>query len=319
MTGYIGRRLAQAVVILAGVTVITFVLLHLLPGGPALALLGTHKTPGAIAALNRQLGLDRPLVIQYFIWVGSLVRGNLGFSYVHELPVTDLIRVALPNSTVICSMAIAEALLIAIPLGVYQALHPRTVGDTIATAAAFILYSMPIFFIGALLILFLSVHYHVFPSGGVGPVGSSASVITRLQYALLPSLTLAVVQLAAWSRYMRSSMLDTLVQDYIRTARAKGLTMSQSVWRHGMRNALLPIIQLVGLSLATLIGGVVVVESVFNYPGMGYLLWQGAQQYDFPVVLGVTVISAIAVVLGNLAADIAHAIVDPRIRDVVVE
>lgn len=317
MARYIVRRLAQSVVILAGVTVITFGLLHLLPGGPALALLGTHKTPGAIAALNRQFGLNRPLAIQYVTWVGSLLHGNFGFSYVHELPVTSLIRVALPNSVLICSMAIVEALLIAIPLGVYQALHPRTVADTLATAAAFILYSMPIFFIGALLIIILSVQHHIFPSGGVGPVGGSSSAITRLRYALLPSLTLAFVQLAAWSRYMRSSMLDTLVQDYIRTARSKGLTMSQSVWRHGMRNALLPIIQLVGLSVATIIGGIVVVESVFNYPGMGYLLWQGAQQYDFPVVLGVTVTSGVAVILGNLAADIAHAVADPRIRDAV--
>ena len=316
MTRFIVVRLGQACVVLLLVSVLTFILVRLLPGGPVQALLGTHNTPGAAAALEQKLGLDQPLVIQYATWVGDLLRGDLGFSYVRQSSVTSLIAASLPNSMLLGAMAFVMALLVAIPLGVFQALHPNSWSDFAATTAAFVLYSMPIFFIGALAILYLSVYHPVFPPGGVGPAGvTDLSWGTRLYYAFMPATVLALVQLAVWSRYVRSSMLETLAKDYIRTSRAQGLSMGQTVRQHGLRNASVPVIQLIGLSLPALIGGVVVVESVFNYPGMGYLLWQGAIQYDFPVILGVTVIAGLAVVLGTLAADLLHTMVDPRVRD----
>jgi peptide/nickel transport system permease protein len=301
------------------VTVITFVLLHALPGGPARALLGAHYTPDKYQSLNHQLGLDRPLVVQYAIWVWNLVRGDFGYSWIHQLPVRSLIGTSVTNSSILAGLSIAEAVVVAIPLGVYQALRPRTWTDSFLTTINFVLYSMPIFFIGSIAILYLAVKTHIFPPGGIGGAGdTNISVGSRLYHALLPSFVLAVVQMAAWSRYMRSSMLDAVVQDYMRTARAKGLSLPAAVWKHGFRNALLPVITLIGLSLPTLIGGVVVVESVFNYPGMGYLLWQGAQQYDFPVVLGVTLVAAFATIVGNWIADVLYAIADPRIREATI-
>lgn len=316
MIRYLGLRTIQAVVVMVVVTVITFLILHGLPGGPARALLGAHYTEAKYRALNHQLGLDRSLPVQYVIWVWNLMRGDLGYSWIHQLPVRTLIDQSLPNSAILAGLSIVEAIVIAIPIGVYQALRPQTWADVVLTTINFVLYSMPIFFVGSIAILYLSVKTHVFPPGGIGNAGqTNIGIGTRLYHALLPSLVLAVVQMAAWSRYMRSSMLDTIVQDYMRTARAKGLSMRAAVWKHGFRNALLPVITLIGLSLPGLIGGIVIVESVFNYPGMGYLLWQGAQQYDFPVVLGVTLVAAFVTISGNWIADILYAVVDPRIRE----
>lgn len=315
MTRYIARRTLQAVVVLFGVTVITFIILQSLPGGPARVMLGSHYTAAKFAALSRQLGLDRPQVVQYGIWVSHLVRGDFGFSYVHQVPVAQLLVPGVVNSAILGGMSIVEALAVGIPIGVFQARRRGTFRDTALTTISFVFYSMPVFFIGAIAILYLAVRVHIFPVGGVLGVGQSGvSLWPRLYHALLPSFVLASVQMAAWSRYMRSSTLETMVQDYMLNARAKGLTETRAVWLHGFRNALLPIITLLGLSFPALIGGLVVVESVFNYPGLGYLLWQGAQQYDFPVVLAATVVASVASVAGNFLADVLYVVVDPRIR-----
>jgi peptide/nickel transport system permease protein len=315
MAGYILRRSIQSLITVVGVTVIVFVLVHLLPGGPAHAILGAHYTAGKLKALDQQLGLTKPAYLQYFVWLAHLAQGNLGYSYIHQLPVTSLIASALPNSVLLAGLAVLEALFLAIPLATFQALRPKTLRDYVLTTLNFFLYSMPVFFLGSVAILYLAVDHNIFPVGGVLPPGATGLDLgERLYHVILPSTTLALVQLAAWSRYLRASLLDALVQDYMRTARAKGLSLRAAVRKHALRNALLPIITLLGLSLPALIGGVVVVESVFDYPGMGYLLWQGAQQYDFPVILGVALLASVATVIGNLLADLCYAIADPRIR-----
>ncbi len=315
MLRYITGRLIQAAIAVLGVTVIIFILVHLLPGGPARAILGAHYSPGKLETLNRQLGLNKPLALQYFVWLTSLARGNLGYSYIHQLSVVSLISTAVPNSILLAALSVIEALAVAVPLGVYQALRRSSFSDYVLTTVNFFLYSMPAFFLGSIAILYLAVDHRIFPVGGVLPVGASGLDLgQRMYHVLLPSFTLAMIQLASWTRYLRSSVLDTMVQDFIRTARAKGLSTQQIVRRHILKNSFLPMITLLGLSMSGLIGALVVVESVFNYPGMGFLLWQAAQQYDFPVILGVALVFSIVTVLGNLFADLAYAVADPRIR-----
>ena len=315
MINYVARRMGQAVVVVLGVSVLVFSLLHALPGGPARAILGTHFTPQRYAVLSRQLGLNLPVWQQYLIWADQVVHLNLGYSYVLDVPVFQVIADSLPNSVFLVGLGTLEALCIAVPLGIYQALRRNTTGDYALTTINFFLYSMPIFWIGLMAILWLAVTVPIFPVGGLQAPGEPGfDVVQRLYHVALPSLVLAAVQVAAWSRYMRSSMLDAIVQDYIRTARAKGLSTFQTVVRHALRNALIPIITLVGLSLPTLFGGALVTESVFNYPGIGWTFWTATQQEDFPILLAIVLIVSLTTVVGNLLADILYAVVDPRVR-----
>jgi peptide/nickel transport system permease protein len=309
---YIVRRIVQSIIVVFGVTIIVFVIVHLLPGGPR-ALLGPRVSPAVVHAFIVQNGYNRPIYIQYIRYLGNLLRGNLGYSYTYNASVVSLLERNLPKSVLLVGLAYAFALVIAIPVGMLQALRRNRPIDYVLTGGSFIGYSMPVFWLGLLLIEIFAVELHLFPPEG--PQGSTVgAVLTQPSALVLPVATLAILTVALFSRYMRSAAIENLVQDYIRTARAKGASQFRIVFRHLLRNSLIPIITLLGLSLPVTISGAIVVESVFNYPGMGLLFWTSATTHDYPVMLGFTVVVAIATVLGSLLADIMYAVADPRVR-----
>lgn len=311
MIGFIIRRLAQSLIVVLGVTIVTFILLHLLPGSPVRAILGQRATPLAVHQLTVELGLNKPLPVQYGIWVNNLVHLNLGYSYKLDQPVTALLGQRIPKTMFLVGASLVLAILIAIPLGVLMAVRRNKVDDYFLTGLSFIFYSMPSFWLGILLIGLFSLTLSWLPYEAPQ---DQVSVFSQLNGMVLPIATLTLVTIALFSRYMRSSMLEQTVQDYVRTAHAKGLSKNAVLFGHVLRNALIPVITLVGLSLGGILSGAVVVESVFNYPGMGLLFYQSAVTDDFPVLLGVSVVVAVATVVGNLVADILYAVVDPRIR-----
>ncbi|HUA27966.1 MAG TPA: ABC transporter permease [Streptosporangiaceae bacterium] len=313
MTKYLVRRVSQSVAVLFIVTVVVFSILHFLPGSPARAMLGIRATPGAIAAFNKANGYNRALPVQYLLYIDRLVHGNLGFSYHFDQSVNSLLALDLPKSTVLVGASYVLALLIAIPMGIWQALRREKVMDHALTAFSFVGYAMPTFWLGILLVVWFSADLHLFPSEG--PQGATVGAALSNPSALvLPVATLTIVTVAQFSRFMRASAVENLLQDYIRTAKAKGLSNWRMVTRHLLRNSILPIITLVGLSLPGVLSGAIIVEALFNYPGMGWLFWTATGAHDFPVLMGFTIVVAVATVAGNLLADIAYAVADPRVR-----
>jgi len=311
MRAFLLRRTLQAVVVLFGVSIIVFILLHLLPGGPAKAILGVGANRAQIAAFNRQYGLLRPLPVQYLSWIDQVLHGNLGFSYKQNQSVAALLGEYIPRTLALVGVAAAAALLIAIPMGIYQASHRNRSADYVLTGASFIFYSMPSFFLGTILIILLSQVLPLLPP--TGPTATSP-LWQQLTNLVLPILTLTLIWVALFSRYIRSSALDVLVQDYVRTAKAKGVSGPAILFRHVLPNAMLPVITLIGLSLPGILSGALITESLFNYPGMGLMYWSATQTDDYPVMLGTVMVVGVAVVLGSLLADILYAVFDPRIR-----
>lgn len=313
MSGFLLRRVGQSLVVLFIVSVIVFVLIHLLPGGIAHAVLGPRATAAQIASFNHQNGFDKPLPVQYLIWLWHLLHGDLGYSYHLNQSVGSLIAERLPKTIVLNLLSLVVALLVAVPIGIRQAVRRNGVFDYAATGLAFVFYAMPVFFLGLLLVLWLSLDLGIFPAEA--PQGTTVTGILSQPMALvLPVLTLALLTIALFSRYMRSSVMDNLVQDYVRTARAKGAGQHRVLYGHVLRNSLIPLATLLGLSLPALFAGALITESVFNYPGMGLLFWQEAQVNDYPTLLGITLVVGVATVVGNLLADIAYAVLDPRVR-----
>lgn len=313
MSGFLLRRVGQSLVVLFIVSVIVFVLIHLLPGGIAHAVLGPRATAAQIASFNHQNGFDKPLPVQYLIWLWHLLHGDLGYSYHLNQSVGSLIAERLPKTIVLNLLSLVVALLVAVPIGIRQAVRRNGVFDYAATGLAFVFYAMPVFFLGLLLVLWLSLDLGIFPAEA--PQGTTITGILSQPMALvLPVLTLALLTIALFSRYMRSSVMDNLVQDYVRTARAKGAGQHRVLYGHVLRNSLIPLATLLGLSLPALFAGALITESVFNYPGMGLLFWQEAQVNDYPTLLGITLVVGVATVVGNLLADIAYAVLDPRVR-----
>jgi peptide/nickel transport system permease protein len=315
VTTFVLRRLLLAVPTLIGVSILTFVLIHIAPGGPALALAGDKATPAQIAALTHQLGLDKPWPQQYALWLISLLHGDLGFSYLKQQPVKTLIGERLPQTMLLMGFALIVSIAFAVPLGVYQAYRRNTLFDRVASAAVFIAWSMPTFWFGTLLIAVFAVTLRWFPVGGLQTIDTAAfDWPSRIAHLVLPAATLAIVSMAGWSRYVRGSMVDQLREDYTRTAIAKGLPTRTVLFRHTLRNALIPFITLLGGTLPALFGGAIITEQIFAYPGMGQLYWQSAVNRDYTTLLGMTVITAVLVILGNLLADVLYGIVDPRVR-----
>ncbi|HVD03872.1 MAG TPA: ABC transporter permease [Candidatus Dormibacteraeota bacterium] len=311
MTRYLIGRVLQALVVLFGVSVVVFGMLHILPGGPARAVLGPKATLVAIHTFEREYGLLKPLPVQYFDWLGQVFRGNLGFSYKLNQSVDTLLAANLPRTVALVGTAAVLAIMIALPLGVYQAVRRNKLDDYALTGASFLFYSMPTFLLGLILILLFTTVLGWFPANG--PTGE-VPLWDQLANMVLPIATLCLVTIALFSRYMRSATLENLVQDYVRTAQSKGVSPRRVLFVHVLRNALLPIVTLIGLSLPGILSGALVTESLFNYPGIGYLFWQAAQTDDFPVEIGVTLVVAVGVVLGSLLADILYAVLDPRVR-----
>lgn len=313
MIGYLVRRTLQALVVIFGVTLAGFAFAHLLPGGPARAILGQRATVAQIAAFNAANGYNKPVLVQYWVWLDHLAHGNLGYSYKLNQTVSALLAQRLPKTILLVGLATIAALVIALPLGIFQAQKRNTVSDYVLTGTSFVLYSMPTFFLGILLILAFAIAIPMFPP--TAPTASNVlGVLAQPLGLVLPVATLALISIAAFSRFMRSSVMENLAEDYVRTAKAKGSSGMRVLFVHVVRNSLIPIATLLGLSLPGIMSGALITEAVFNYPGMGLLGYQAALNLDYPIVLGVMMVVAVATVAGSLIADILYAVLDPRVR-----
>jgi peptide/nickel transport system permease protein len=313
VTGYLIRRLITAVIVLIGIVLVTFILLHVIAPSPGRAALGLRATPLQVDAYNRDNGYDRPIVVQFFSYLNQVIHGNLGFSYKLNQPVVDLLREKAPLSAFLSGVSAVLAVLIAVPLGIYQAVRRNTVTDNVATVVAFTLYSMPVFLLALILIDVFALRLG-WVDANVGQDQSLGAVLSNAKNVILPIASLTAVSVAAYSRYQRSSALDVFAQEYIKVVRAKGLPERLVLARHLVRNACLPMITLVGLSIPFLLAGNLLIENVFNINGLGLLFFNSLGNEDYSVLIGYTLIGGILTVLGNLMADIALTVADPRIR-----
>lgn len=304
MAAYLLRRLIAAVLILLGVSVITFALLYLLPADPVRQIAGRSATVETVENIRRQLGLDQPFIVQYWRYLGGLVQGDLGRSYLQRSEVSTLIAARLPASLLLMAGAISCELVIGLTMGVIAAVRRGSAVDQSLMIVSFVGVSAPQFVVGLLLLYFFAVQLGWFPIGGYG----------TWRHLVLPSVALGIVGAGWYSRMMRSSMIEVLRQDYIRTARAKGLARGTILMRHALPNAVLPVIAMIGIDIGLFMSGIVVIESVFGWPGIGQLAWQAIQRVDIPIIMGVTLVSACAIVTGNLLADLVTPFIDPRIR-----
>jgi peptide/nickel transport system permease protein len=311
--GYILRRILQSVIVLFLVTILVFLLTRLMPGGEAREVLGPRASPASIAQFNRINGLNLPVWEQYWDLVDGYLHFRFGYSFKLNEPVGALIENRLPKTLVLVGLATLIALIVAIPLGVFQSVRRNKLSDHVLSAFSLVAYSMPTFYIGPILILYFAIDLHWFSYEA--PQGQTVGAILSDPRALfLPVLTLALVSIASFSRFMRSSMMDQLNEDYPRTALAKGAGRGRMLYRHALRNALLPIITLVGLALPQIVGGAFITETVFNYPGMGLLGVNAIFQDDVPTLIGTVVVATAATVIGSLLADVLYSVLDPRIR-----
>ncbi|GAB1365127.1 ABC transporter permease [Rhodobacter sp.] len=304
MASYLLRRLVQSALILLGVSFITFILLFVLPADPVRQIAGRAATAATVENIRAQLGLDQPFIVQYGRYLWNLVQGDLGRSYLQKTDVATLIWSRLPATLLLMAAGIAAELVIGLTLGVIAALWKGRALDQGLMVTGFVAVSAPQFVVGLLLLYVFAVRLEWFPIGGYGTAA----------HLVLPALTLGILGSGWYSRMMRSSMIEVLRADYIRTARAKGLGRARVILRHALPNAILPIIAMIGIDIGIFMGGIVVVESVFGWPGMGQLAWQAIQRVDIPIIMGVTLVSATAIVLGNLLADLIAPLIDPRIR-----
>ncbi len=304
MLRFLARRSVQSVVILIGVTMITFGLSFLIPADPVRLIAGRSATPETVESIRHQLGLDQPIPMQYLRYLGNLVQGDLGRSYVQRAEVSELIASRLPATLQLMVAAIFFELLLGLPAGIYSATRRNRTSDKVVMVLSFIGVSAPQFVVGLLLLYVFAYKFEIFPLGGYGTPA----------HVVLPALTLGITIAGWYSRMSRSSMVDVLRQDYVRTARAKGMSEKRVVLVHGLRNAILPIVAMVGIDIGLYMQGVVVVEAVFGWPGIGQLAFQAIQRVDIPVIMGVTLVAAVGIVLGNLLADIGTSVVDPRVR-----
>jgi peptide/nickel transport system permease protein len=313
VTNYLLRRLGQSVAVVIGIMIVTFILIHMEPGSVARSILGIRASASRVAIFNAAYGLNQPLYQQFISYVDQVVHGNFGTSYYLQQPVSSLFAQRLPRDLFLLGTSTVLALLISLPLGVYQAVKRGGVGDTVISGVTFTLYCMPAFFFAVLLVAVFCVQTHLLLPEA--PSGTSVlGMLAQPRALILPLLTLTLIQIAGFSRYMRSSVVDTLAQDFLRVVRAKGLPERLVLFRHVLRNSLLPIVTIVGLSIPGLVTGAIIVEDVFNYQGMGLLFFNAAVKHDFPILLASTLVVGVATVIGNLAADIAYGILDPRVR-----
>jgi peptide/nickel transport system permease protein len=317
MSAYLSRRAASSIIILIGISLLTFGMLHLVGGPPGRAVLGLKASPAAVAAWNRDHGYTEAFLQQYWNYMVQLFHGNLGFSYKANQTVKAILAERAPISAYLSGLALVFSIAIAIPVGIYQAVKRNTLGDNLVTTGAFVTYSMPVFLLGLLLIQIFAITFAVFPSEASAAVSQNSSLAGAIEdprAMVLPVLTLTLTSVAGYSRYMRSSAMDALAQDYIKAARAKGLPERLVLWRHLVRNACLPMVTLIGLSIPALLAGNLIVENVFNYPGLGIMFVNALNNFDYPILLAYTLIGGVLTVVGNYVADVALTVADPRIR-----
>lgn len=332
MTKYLVRRLFEAIPVIVGVSILVFLLIHFIPGDPALAMLGERATEENVQAIRDRLGLNEPLYVQYFIWVGNILQGDLGNTVRGNIPVTNEIRSRFPATIELSLAALLIASFLGVPIGIISAVKRNSLIDTASMFWALFGVSIPIFVLGLLLIYFVGVELGWLPF--VGRLSSSIdlerktglhiidAILARntsalkdaLEHLILPAITLATVPMAIIARITRSSMLEVLNQDYIRTAYAKGLRVRAVILRHALRNAMLPIITIIGLQLGTLLSGAVLTETIYSWPGVGKWLFDSIVARDYPIVQSMTLIIAMIYIAVNLTVDILYALVDPRIK-----
>jgi peptide/nickel transport system permease protein len=310
---YLIRRSLVALVVLLGVSIFIFLLLHLIYPSPAIDVLGPHANKHSVAQWNQQHGFNDPWFVQYLHYMNQLLHGNLGYSYKLNQSVTALFQERWMRSLYLSGVTLLLSVVIAIPLGIYQAIRRNSFGDGVATTGAFVTYAMPDFFLYLIAIQVLAITFPIFSFEGPQTT-SMWSIITDWHAMTLPIVCLTLLELAGYSRYMRSAAIDTLAQDYIKVARAKGLPERLVLLRHLVRNAFLPMITLIGLSIPALLAGNLICETVFNFPGLGLLFYNSLGTADYPILLAYTLVGAVLVIAGNLLADIALTVADPRIR-----
>ncbi|MCI0182744.1 MAG: ABC transporter permease [Acidibacillus sp.] len=303
MIAYIIRRIGGSIVVLIGISIITFSLAYLVPANPARAIVGPHASEALVLQVEKQLGLNEPLPVRYVHYMGNLLQGNLGTSYVLDQPVTTLISQRAGATAQLAVTAWIAELLIGIPIGIISALYDRKAVDHVVSILALVGISLPVFFVGLELMYWVGFKLGWLPVGGTG----------GFNFVILPALTYAITGAAYYARLLKSSMIDVMSSDYIRTARAKGASPNRVIFGHALRNAIIPVMTYGGIDIASLFGGVVVIEDVFGYSGIGQLTVQAINNLDVPVIMGTVLFAALFVVLFNLLVDVLYGIVDPRI------
>ena len=314
MIAFLIRRVIQAVIVVILVLLGVFLLSHVIPGGAARAAIGPRATNVQIRQFNVSNNYYKEIFVQFWLYLKALVwHHNLGYSYKMNQDVTTVIAQRLPKTLVLVGISTALALIVAVPLGIFQVVRRNKPSDYILTGISFVGYAMPSFLLGTLLILYFAIDIHIFSVEA--PQGQTiTSILGDPRGLVLPEFTLAAITIASFSRYMRSSMMEAMTEDYVRTARAKGAGPRRVLFVHALRNAIIPIVTLLGLSIPAIFSGAVVTETVFNFPGMGLLTFQAATNTDVPLLLGTALVATLSTVVGSLLADILYAVVDPRIR-----
>jgi peptide/nickel transport system permease protein len=318
MGRYILRRILISIPVMIGITLVTYLIVNLAPGDPVSAMLNPEaiasQGPEWVAQQKANLGLNKPLPVRYVLWLGQLGHGNLGFSYNDRLPVTGKLKERFwPTAKLMLTVEFI-ALLVAIPVGVISAVKQYSLIDYVATIFGFTAVSIPSFFLALAAIYIFSVKIGWLPAAGMSTIGQPPTFFDSLKHLVLPALVLGLSQAAPLIRYTRSSMLETIRQDYMRTARAKGLAEMFVLYRHGLRNAMIPLITVVALDLPKLLGGTVIIEAVFAWPGMGTLAIESVRNRDYPVIMAINLLAAVLILMSNLLADVLYALVDPRIK-----
>ena len=313
MGKYILKRILIAIPVLIGITLIDYAIMCL-AGSPLEMLKGPRISDAALQAKEIAAGLDKPLIVQYFVWLWQLLQGNLGYSMKSYEPVSAMIGSHIGPTLLLMGASLALSLLIAVPAGIYSAVKQYSKGDYAVVTASFIGSSIPSFFLALILIYIFTVKLGILPSGGMNTLGMDGSVADTIRHMVLPVTVLAVSLAGSNIRYIRSSFLEILQQDYLRTARAKGIGYKRVIWKHAMRNALLPIVTVIGMQIPMLFGGAVNIEQVFSWPGLGLMTMTAIMGRDYPVIMGVCLLSAVVVLVSNLITDILYALVDPTIQ-----
>lgn len=320
MIAYIARRLLQMIPLILGVTFLSFAIINLMPGSPVMRLRDNPKIrPEAALLLEKQLGLDQPWPVRYVHWLGDLAHGNLGVSLYNQLPVADRIWAAIPNTLLLAVTSLVIALSIAVPMGIYSAVRHGTTFDRASSVTSVALYSMPDFWLALLLVILFALKFKewgfpALPVGGMTDARGGGDFMDRVKHLILPVAALSLVQIGSWAAFFRSSMLETLSQEYIRTARSKGLPERTIMYLHAFKNAFLPLITIVGLALPGLLGGALFIETIFAWPGMGRLTYEAVGRRDYTMIMATTLMFSVLTMLSNLIADVLYATLDPRIR-----
>ncbi len=313
MYKYIIKRILIAIPVLIGITIIDYIIMCL-AGSPLEMLQGPRISEAAVEAKAIQLGLDQPIYVQYFVWLGQLLHGNLGYSIKSYQSVSSMIGSHLGPTLLLMGVSLIVSLLIAIPAGIYSAVHQYEKGDYAVVTASFLGSSVPSFFLSLLLIYLFTVKLGWLPSSGMTTLGTDSSAADIAKHMVMPVIVLAVSMAGSNIRYIRSAVLEILQQDYLRTARAKGIGRFRVINKHALRNALVPIVTVIGMEIPTLFGGAVIIEQVFSWPGLGLMTMSAITSRDYPVIMGVCLLSAVVVLVANLLTDILYALVDPTIQ-----